>query len=123
MVEARRPHGLPGTVTAEYKVSFKQLPENLVQLRSLPESGLLEPAHTAALIIAALCRYPSNREAALDMLTFLQGPRELSVFDKQFLADRFRYKDYVPRSYFWGAVPNNNYAPTEPFTITLFENP
>lgn len=123
MFEAKNSRALPGTVTAEYKVSFQSLPENLTQLRSLDGSSLLDPAYTAALTIAALSRYPSNKEAALDMLAFLQGPRELSVFDKQFLADRFRDKDYVPRSYFWGAVPNNNYAPTEPFTITLFENP
>ena len=33
------------------------------------------------------------------------------------------YKDYVPRSYFAGATPDNNYEPSEPYTIKFFENP
>ena len=47
----------------------------------------------------------------------------LSEYEKQFLADRFRDKDYVPRSYFSGATPENNYEPSEPYTLTFFENP
>lgn len=117
------PINFPGTVTAEYCVSFLRLPENLTQLMELPESNLTDPAYTAAFAVAALCRYPADQATALEMLAFLQGPRELSVFDKQFIADRFRDKDYVPRSYFRGAVPENNYTPTEPYTIDLYENP
>ena len=43
--------------------------------------------------------------------------------DKQFIADRFRDKDYVPRSYFEGATPENNYEPAQPYTLKFFENP
>ena len=57
------------------------------------------------------------------MLDFLRGPRPLSVMDKQFIADRFRDKDYVPRSYFVGATPQNNYLPSEPYSIVVSENP
>ena len=57
------------------------------------------------------------------MLEFLHGPKGLSVFDKQFLADRFRDKDYVPRSYLAGATPQNGYTPAMPYTVTVFENP
>ncbi len=106
-----------------YCLSFADLPTTLLQLQTLPEAALKEPQHTAALTVMALCVYPCNKEAALQMLQFLQGPRELSVFDKQFIADRFRDKDYVPRSYFDGATPENNYTPTQPYTITFFENP
>ena len=38
-------------------------------------------------------------------------------------ADRFRGRDFVPRSYFAGATPQNNYEPTAPYTLTFFENP
>jgi len=51
------------------------------------------------------------------------GPRGLTPSDRQFIADRFRDKDYVPRSYFVGATPDNNYEPSEPLTIKFFENP
>lgn len=41
------------------------------------------------------------------MLDYLRGPRPMNGMDKQFIADRFRDKDYVPRSYFEGATSNN----------------
>ena len=106
-----------------YTVTLRALPVNLAQLQAMPEGALRQPEHTAALTVAALCIYPINREAALEMLNFLQGPRGVTPYDKQFLADRFRDKDYVPRSYFAGAVPENNYEPSEPYTVTVFENP
>ena len=106
-----------------YTVVLPVLPKNLQQLKALKEGALQKPEHTAALTIAALCVYPENKTAAIEMLTYLQGPKGLSVFEQQFLADRFRDKDYVPRSYFAGAVPQNNYTPSMPYTITVFENP
>ena len=106
-----------------YTVSFPQLPVSLAQLQSMPEGALRQPEHTAALTVAALCIYPVDKDAALEMLNYLQGPRGVTPYDRQFLADRFRDKDYVPRSYFAGATPQNNYEPSEPYTITVFENP
>ena len=106
-----------------YTVVLPKLPENLSQLQAMPEAALTRPEHTAALVIAALSCYPTNKEAALEMLTFLHGPKGLSTYDKQFIADRFRGKDYVPRSYFQGATPENNYTPTQPYTLEMFENP
>ena len=108
---------------ANYTVVLPKLPENLSQLQAMPEAALTQPEHTAALVIAVLSNYPINKEAALEMLTFLHGPKGLSTYDKQFIADRFRDKDYVPRSYFCGATPENNYTPTQPYTVELFENP
>ena len=32
-------------------------------------------------------------------------------------------KDYVPRSYFEGATPENDYTPSLPLKITVSENP
>ena len=106
-----------------YRVELPQLPINLAQLQAMPEGNLRKPEHTAALTIAALCIYPINREASLEMLHYLQGPRGITPYDKQFLEDRFRDKDYVPRSYFAGSTPQNNYEPAEPYTVTVFENP
>jgi len=106
-----------------YEVVFQDFPRSFSEMQQMPEAKLKEPQHTAALAVIALCLYPANKEEALQMLNFLQGPRELSNYDKQFLADRFRDKDYVPRSYWKGAQPENNYEPTTPYTITFFENP
>ena len=109
--------------TPQYTVQFHTLPSSLQQLQSMPEGTLQKPEHTAALTIAALALYPTDKEASLQILEYLQGPRGLSNYDKQFLADRFRDKDYVPRSFFQGAVPQNNYEPAQPYTVTVFENP
>lgn len=106
-----------------YTVVLDRLPKNLAELRQMQEGSLQKPEHTAALTVAALCLYPADKEAAMQMLEFLHGPKGLSVYDKQFLADRFRDKDYVPRSYLAGSTPQNNYTPTEPYTVTVFENP
>jgi len=112
-----------GVGNLTYTVTLRQLPVNLAQLQAMPEAALKQPEHTAALTIAVLCMYPIDKEAALEMLNYLQGPRGVTPYDKQFLADRFRDKDYVPRSYFAGATPQNNYEPSEPLTVTVFENP
>lgn len=106
-----------------YKVVLPQIPANNSQLQALPQADLTKPENTAALTIAALSMYPTDKDACFEMLTFLHGPKGLSTFDKQFIADRFRDKDYVPRSYFEGAVPANNYEPAKPYTLTFFENP
>ena len=106
-----------------YTVVLNNLPMNLQQLQEMPEASLKEPQYTAALTIAALAVYPSNKQAACEMLEFLQGPKGLSAYDKQFIADRFRDKDYVPRSYFEGATPQNNYEPNKPYKLVISENP
>ena len=106
-----------------YTVTLSQIPVSLAQMKAMPEAALMEPHHTAALVISALTVYPVAKDAALEMLEFLHGPRGLSVYDRQFLADRFRDKDYVPRSYYAGATPENNYEPSVPFSLTFFENP
>lgn len=110
-------------MTQTYTVTFDKLPESLQEMMALPYASLTEPQYAAALTIAALSLYPKNRDAALEMLQYLHGPKTLSGYDKQFLADRFRDKDYVPRSYFDGASPGNNYEVPAPYTVTLFENP
>ncbi|MBO5936335.1 MAG: hypothetical protein J6Q79_01825, partial [Clostridia bacterium] len=99
------------------------LPESYEAFTALPEAKMDNPFSTAALTVLAFCFYPENKDLSLQMLDFLRGPRPLSVMDKQFIADRFRDKDYVPRSYFEGATPQNNYLPSEPYSIVVSENP
>ena len=113
----------PTQGSQSYVVTLGDIPQDLAQVQAMPEAALTKPEDTAALTIAALCLYPANKDAALEILTFLHGPKGLSTYDKQFIADRFRDKDYVPRSYFRGATSANNYAPAKPYTLEFFENP
>ena len=86
-----------GNKTVE--VVFAALPENAAQFKALPQAAMTSPFDTAALTVLALCFYPQDKDASLEMLDFLRGPRPLSTYDKQFIRDRFMDKDYVPRSY------------------------
>ena len=104
--------------------TFQALPESLAQMQELPEAALDSPYQTAALTVCALCAYAADKQIGTEMLNWLRGPRPLSNHDLSFLKDRFMDgKTYVPFSYFKGAVPENDYTPTEPFTVTVSSNP
>ena len=105
------------------KIVFNRLPESYEQFISLPQAKMSTPFETAAMTVLAFCYYPMDKELCLQMLDFLRGPRPLSGYDKQFIRDRFMDKDYVPRSYFEGATPQNDYEPQEPYTIIVKETP
>ena len=120
---APTPQTVQGGGNKSVKITFSALPDSYEGFIALPEAKMDNPFSSAALTVLAFCFYPENKDLSLKMLDFLRGPRSLSVMDKQFIADRFRDKDYVPRSYFEGATPNNNYLPSEPYSITVSENP
>lgn len=99
------------------------IPTSLEEFKSMPEAAMATPFDTATMTIFALCAYPQNKAASLEMLDYLRGPRPLSGIDKQFIADRFMDTDYVPRSYFKGATPANEYTPDIPYVLDIKENP
>ena len=103
--------------------TFQTLPKNLAQLQALPEAALRDPFQTAALTVCALCAYAADKHVGKEMLDWLRGPRPLSPHDISFLNDRFRDGFDVPFSYFKGATPENNYQPTNPFTLTIDAGP
>lgn len=103
--------------------TFSAVPANVVELRSLPEASLDSAFKTTALTILALCRYEADPSAAFEMLDFLKGPAEVSTYEKQFIQERLRGKEYKARSFFTGATPDNGYQPTTPYTIMVSENP
>ena len=105
------------------KIVFRNLPSTFEEFTSLPQAALSTPFDTAAMTVLAFCYYPQNKDLALQMVNYLRGPRPLSGGDISFIADRFRDSDYVPRSYFEGSTPANDYTPAEPYTIVVSENP
>ena len=105
------------------KIVFRNLPSTFEEFASLPQAALSTPFDTAAMTVLAFCYYPQNKDLALQMVNYLRGPRPLSGGDISFIADRFRDSDYVPRSYFEGSTPANDYTPAEPYTIVVSENP
>lgn len=107
----------------EYKIVFDKLPADLEEMKAMPQAELKTPADCAALTVAALCAFPASPEKCYEMLDYLRGPRPLSPMEKQFIRDRFMDGlDYIPRSYFAGSVPENDYRPSEPLTIIMTDN-
>ena len=105
------------------KIVFADIPESLEAFKALPQAALSTPFDTAAMTVVALSVYPADKELCFLMLDYLRGPRPMNGMDKQFIADRFCDKDYVPRSYFEGATPNNDYMPATPYTVTVKSDP
>lgn len=104
-------------------IVFNNIPCSIEEYSALPQASMSTPFDTAAMTLLALCVYPKDKELSLSMLDFLRGPRPMSPMDKQFIRDRFMDKDYVPRSYFVGATPENDYTPQTPYTVRVSENP
>ena len=126
--DAFKPQGAAGANT--YGMSnlkktfiFTKLPESLEELQALPEAALTSPFQTAALTVCALCVYGADPQRGKSMLDWLKGPRPLSNYEVSFLNDRFRDGIHVPFSYFQGAVPDNDYTPSRPFTVTIEAGP
>ena len=103
--------------------TFSALPATLSDMNALPEATLDSAFKTTALTILALCRYEQDQAAAIEMLNFLKGPEDVSTYEKQFIGERLKGKEYKARSFLAGATPENNYQPTTPYTITVSENP
>jgi len=103
--------------------TFAALPNNLAELCALPEAALDSPYKTAALAVAALCRFEQDEAAVHEMLDFLKGPDSLSNLEKQFLRDRLAGKGYKSFSFFAGATPDNGYTPALPYRLTVSANP
>ncbi|MBO4848399.1 MAG: hypothetical protein J5586_04520 [Clostridia bacterium] len=101
---------------------FVKLPESLDELKSLPGADLKDPYWVAAFAVAAFCEYPHNKDNALEMINYLKGPRPLVPSDISFIRDRYMDgNDYVPRSYFEGTSPENDYTPSVPYTVNVME--
>ena len=112
-----------GVTNKAVDVVFPTLPETYEEFVALPLAKLSTPFDTAAMTVLAFCFYPEHPDLSIKMLNYLRGPRPLSPMELSFIKDRFRDKDYVPRSYFKGSTYKNDYIPEQPYTITPFENP
>ncbi|MCR5595563.1 MAG: hypothetical protein K6G12_06930 [Lachnospiraceae bacterium] len=105
------------------EIVLSSLPTTLSQMQAMPEAALTDPYATAALTVVALNEYSIDKEIGKQMLDLLNGPDNVSNFDEQFMKDRaMDGHDYIARSYFKGATPDNNYTPDKPYTVKIMEN-
>lgn len=107
---------------ATKSIEFRTLPTTLEELKAMPEASLNDEYTVAALAVAVLCNYEKDPEETCRMMDFLDGPKEMTNADKQFLKDRLDGRSYVMRSYFKGATPENNYTASTPYTVEVGQN-
>jgi len=106
-------------------VVFTSMPETLVEFQALPQAAMQTPFDTAAMLVAALCVYPLDKDVSISMINYLKGPASLSNYDISFMKDRMAQNNkvgFIGASYINGATPQNNYTPTEPYTVVVSEN-
>lgn len=104
-------------------ITLPYLPKNINELMALPQAQLKDKFEVAALCVAVLCNWENDRDATVQMLNYLRGPRPLSPMDQQFIRDRLAGKQYKTFSFFRGTSVQNNYTPSLPFTIDICTNP
>ena len=106
------------------KVTYHQLPQNQADMEALvAEYGREDERRVCAYFHAALVRYPDSADDCYDMLDVLRGPQPMSASEKSFMKERFSDKLYLPRTYFEGATPKNEYQPDEPWAIIIYDDP
>ena len=102
-------------------LTFPSLPASMAEFTALPQAGLQSPYESAALFAVALSLYTQNKDESVAMINFLKGPSPLSQRDLSLF--KTQVTDYLARSYFAGATPQNDYAPSQPYTVTISDNP
>jgi len=102
--------------------TFSTIPQNVDELKALPEASLNSAFKTTALAMLALLRYETSAEDSIAMLNFLSGPDPLSQREIDFIKERMANAPYIARSFFEGSTPANNYAATVPYKIKIKEN-
>jgi hypothetical protein len=78
------------------------------------------------MFVLALGLYKVDKNISIAMINYLKGPQPMSQRDISFLADRMAQNGkiaFIAESYFSGATPQNDYAPAEPYTVVISENP
>ena len=99
---------------------FETLPQTLDELKAY---SLKTPFETAALAIAVLYHFENDMEHAFTLLNYLKGPSPMSIFERDFIKERLKQKGYKIKAFFEGSSPENNYQPTTPYTIHIYETP
>ena len=105
-------------------ITFDTLPKNIDELKSIAADCFNSPFKMAALSVAVLMNYENDRDATMEMMNYIKGPRPLTPFEIQFIRDRLGGKMYVVRSFFEGTSVENDYTvPPAPYKIEVSDNP
>jgi hypothetical protein len=105
------------------KIKFEKLPQNAEEMKAMSSFDSKNEFAVAAFAVTALLRYASDKKAGKEMLDVLDGPESPANRDLQQMDLQLKDGEYIIRSYFKGAVPENDYTPSTPYTIDVVEYP
>ena len=77
-------------------VTLNMIPATLQEFQTCPQMDLSKPENTCAMFLCALQLYIKDRDAGVEAMDMLRGPRPMTPYDSQFLRDRLRDKPYLP---------------------------
>ena len=103
--------------------TFDKIPETLDELKALPQADLKDPFGVVALVILAMNNYNTNLDNMIAMMNYLKGPSPLMGLELSRMKDQLAGKDYLMRSYFEGTKPDNNYEPSKPLKLIIYDHP
>ena len=106
------------------RIKFDKILTNKEEMMNIDRTN---PYNVAALLVHTICNYDvNNTNNFYDMLTYLMGDMQpISALMKQNIKDRMLQNNkypYIGKSYFIGAVPNNDYTPRVPYEIEVSDN-
>ena len=104
-------------------ITLNQIPVTIQEFQTCPQLDLSKPENTWAMFLCALQLYIKDKDAGVEAMNMLRGPRPMAPYDIQFLRDRLRDKPYLPLAYFEGATPQNNYTPAQPYVLNVLPDP
>lgn len=87
----------------EKTFTYDRLPQNVEELKAL--SDLRDAFEVASLVVLVLAAYEHDVEEMIKMYDYINGPVDVSKYQRQFIDDRLKGKEYVARSYFNGTSP------------------
>lgn len=104
------------------QIVINSLPKTVEDFVAMPQMDISVPQHTIALFLVALDVFSRDRMLGRQMIELLKGPVMLSAHEESFLYDRIWDKPYLPMAYFEGATPKNNYVPSIPLTVCVYDD-
>lgn len=104
-------------------VTFERLDMSLEEFGRLVDMNRTDAFYIAGLAAVALCNYRYDPEKCISMLNRLKNPHEpMNDREVQIVKERLFGKDYIPFSYFAGAIQFNNFTPRRPYTVLVKDN-
>ena len=105
------------------RLNYEKMYNNVDEIKQIERN---DPFVVAGLVVHAITAYSKDKEKSIEMIQYLMDKdiQPISNLLIQEINDSMMdKKDYIGKSYFVGATPDNNYEPSIPLSIDVEENP